>query len=258
MASQKLNSIGDYERFVEATIERWSPEQRIALAAGMAERWVPVYAAFSEREAWGDPANLRRSLEAVWNHLQGKPLSAGDVARYVIQVEDITPHMDFTDDMAAIAACVMLNQALRCCRTTDNLIPTMQAIISGFEAIAPEWDMDAEEQPRLWRQIRVQREFKKQRKLIEEIEAIKHFDEATIQALRQKLGRKGYRGEPMPTPKPTPGPTKITNQTAFEIYRQMIESDLKHHTRDWWEEGRLYPWIIYVGNDALLRVVGTL
>ena len=36
MAGEKLNSIGDFERFIDATIEAWSPEQRVALAAAMA------------------------------------------------------------------------------------------------------------------------------------------------------------------------------------------------------------------------------
>jgi hypothetical protein len=31
----------------------------------MAERWLPVYEAFSAREGWGDPAHLRRSLGPV-------------------------------------------------------------------------------------------------------------------------------------------------------------------------------------------------
>ena len=253
MANESLNGIDDFERFVQKTIDAWSPEQRIALAAGMAERWLHAYEAFSEREEWGDPAHIRRSLDAVWNHLQGKTLSPSDVKRYVVQVEDSTPHMDFTDDIAALATCVMVSQALKCCRTRNNFNPTMQAIISGFEAIAPDWEMDLEEQPRLWRQIRVQREYKKQRKLIEDIEAIKHFDETSIQTLRQKLRRKEYLGEAMPVAETTIGPTKITNQTAFEIYRQMIEGDLIHNARDWWEEeGNApdsYTGAIYLFSD---------
>jgi hypothetical protein len=82
----------------------------------------------------------------------------------------------------------------------------------------------------------VQREFKKQLKLIEEIEAITHFDDTTIQALRKRLRRKAYIGEPAPAAKTATGPSTITNQTAFEVYRRLIEHDLKYNTRDWWEE----------------------
>ena len=233
MANESLNGIDDFERFVQKTIDAWSPEQRIALAAGMAERWVHVYEAFSEREEWGDPAHMRRSLDAVWNHLKGKTLSPSDVKRYVVQVEDSMPHMDFTDDKGAIAASFMVSEALQCCRTDQNKGFAMQAVISGFEAIAPDWDMEIEEQSRLWRQIKVQREFKKQLKLIKEIEAITQFDPATIQALRKKLSGKEYLGEAIPVTETTTGPTTITNQAAFEMYRGLIESDLKHHTRNW-------------------------
>jgi uncharacterized protein YjaG (DUF416 family) len=241
MAGEKLNSIDDYERFLFAIIEAWSPERRVALVAGMAERWLPVYEAFSTREQWGDPANLRRSLEAVWNHLRGRSLSPSDLARYVAQVEESTPHMDDFDDEAALAACVILSEALRCCGTADNVAPAMQAVISGFEAVAPDWEMDPEEQPRLWRQIRVRGEFKKQLKLIEQIEAVTHFDDATIQALRKKLTSKEYIGEVAPAAKATKGPVTITNQMAFEQYRSMMELDLKTNINNWWEKEEYAP-----------------
>jgi hypothetical protein len=47
--------------FLHETIEPWSPEQRVALAAAIAERWLPVYETFSAAEQWGDPA--RRLLK---------------------------------------------------------------------------------------------------------------------------------------------------------------------------------------------------
>ena len=220
----------------------------MALAAAMAERWLPVYEAFSTREDWGDLANMRRSLEAVWNHLRGRSLSPRDVARYVAQVEDSTPHMDDFDDIAALAACVMLSEALECCGTADNVVPAMQAIISGFEAVAPDWEMDPNERPRLWGQIRVQREIKKQLKLIELIEAITHFDDATIQALRQILRSKEYIGEVAPAAKAAKGQVTITNQMAFEQYRAILELDLKSNQNKWWEkeenEPGSYPWAL--------------
>jgi uncharacterized protein YjaG (DUF416 family) len=236
MTEEDLNSIDTHERLVDAKIKTWSPEQRVALAAAMAERWLPVYEAFSIREAWGNPDHMRRSLEAVWNHLRGRPLSSSDVSRYVAQVEDSTPHMDIFDDEAAMSACVMVSEALLCCKTDQNAAPTMQAVISGFYAVDPNWDMDLEEQPRLWQQIQVRREIKKQRKLIEEIDAITHFDDETIQALRKKLVLKEYIGEDTPADRTSESPAPITNQTAFEVYRRLVESDLKNNKRDWWQE----------------------
>jgi hypothetical protein len=155
--------------------------------------------------------------------------------------------MDDFDDVAALAACAMLSCALRCCGTADNLTPAMQAVISGFEAVAPDWEMDPKEQPRLWGQIRVRREFTKQLRLIEQIGAITHFDDATIQALRKRLTSKEYIGEAAPAAQATTYPVTITNQRAFEQYRSRVESDLKTSENDWWKQEHTpgsYMWAL--------------
>lgn len=208
MPNEKLNSLDDYERFLYTTLEKWLPQQRVALAAAMAERWLPVYEAFSTAEQWGDPASLRRSLEAVWNHLARRSLSPADIARHTAQVKDSTPHMDDFDDEAALAACIILSEALRCCGTEDNIGPVLQAMLSGFEAVAPDWELDPAEQRRLWRQVVVRRELKTSQE---------------------------YRGEVPAAAKAPKGPVAITNQTAFEQYRRMVESDLKRGD-DWWQK----------------------
>jgi hypothetical protein len=43
MPLEALNSVDDYERFLQQTLAAWSTEQRTAFAAAMAERWLPVY-----------------------------------------------------------------------------------------------------------------------------------------------------------------------------------------------------------------------
>lgn len=247
MADQKLNSIDDYERFLYTKIGEWSPKQRLAMAAAMAERWLPVYEKFSAAEQWGDAPSLRHSLEAVWKHLQGKLLSSSEIARYIAQVKDSTPHMDDFDDIAALSACVMLSSALECCRQNNNTGPAMQAVISGFEAVAPEWDMDPEEQPKLWHKISIRQEFKKQQKLIAELEAITQFDSATVQAFRKKLQRKDYAGE-VPPSTAAKGPITITNQRAFEQYRNMVQVDIKTSDRKWEQEyaPQSYLWAVMV------------
>src|SRR5262245_39093381 len=129
MSREALKSIDDYERFLRTTLDAWSPQQRVALAAAMAQRWLPIYGPFSVAEQWGDPANLRRSLEAVWNHVGGRMLAPADWARHVKLLEDSTPHMDDFDAYEATAACVILGEALKCCGTTDNVAPAVQAAL---------------------------------------------------------------------------------------------------------------------------------
>ena len=53
MSKEEFNSLDCDERFLSTIIMVWSVEHRIALAAAMAERWLPAYEAFSAREEWG-------------------------------------------------------------------------------------------------------------------------------------------------------------------------------------------------------------
>lgn len=221
------------------------------LAAAMAERWLPVYTSFSQSEQWGDALGMRRAMDAVWEHLQAGEGTAktGETAReelvrYVALVEKNTPHMDDFDAAtapAALATCVMLREALQCCTSTQNRGIVMQALLSGFEAVSPSWEDDEAEETRRWRSGVVQRELKKQLKLIEQIGAVTHFDRAALHALRKTLNGKAYLGEAMAlttTPAPSKdatGRTLISNQTAFEQYRRMIEADLRR-SDEWWQK----------------------
>jgi uncharacterized protein YjaG (DUF416 family) len=227
MPSPALNSIDDYEHFLWATIEAWSPEQRLALAAAMAERWLPVYEAFSAEEEWGDPPSLRRMLDAVWDHLRGPTLAPNDLARYRQQLHDSTPHMDDFDAYEALVACGILADALQCCATAENGAFVVRAALAGFETVEPDWPLDPEIQPRVWKQVAVRKELKKQFKLLEHIGAIARFDDETIKALRRRLTTPQLIGEVPARPDSTPGPASLTNQVAFEQYRRMVDSDLK-------------------------------
>src|SRR5690242_10855159 len=121
MSVAEFKSIDDYENFLGETLETWSPGQRLALAAAMAERWLPVYEKFSAKEDWGDAAALRRMLDAVWGHVRGRTLSQADLARYSEQLHDSTPHMDDFEAPEALGACMVLSEALDCCKTPDHV-----------------------------------------------------------------------------------------------------------------------------------------
>jgi uncharacterized protein YjaG (DUF416 family) len=225
MPKQKINSPDDYERFVETTIKPWSPEQRMALAAATAERWLPVYEAFSEREEWGDPAILRRALEAVWGNVLGRSLSSKELKRYSAQLEEVSPHLDDFDAEDAIAVPWTIYYALRCCGKPNNVVDTFMALGSAFEAVAPGiYSGDGEEdlEPDVWERISVQQELAKQLRVIEQIQAIAQFDHQTLEALRRGLTTPELVGEELPR-KPCRVPPRLTNQEAFEQYRSSLE-----------------------------------
>jgi uncharacterized protein YjaG (DUF416 family) len=227
MPGDEIKSIDDYDRFLSRTLEGWSSQQRVAWAAAMAERWLPIYEAFSAAEEWGDPASLHRNLEAVWQHVAGRTLVPVERARHVKLLEDSTPLMDDFDAVEAIAVCVILGEALECCATPDNAVAAVRAGLSGFEAAVRHWAFDPEKEPRLWKRIAAQREFKKQLKLVEQIGTIARFDNAAILGLRAGLTGPEYIGEVSPEPGAPEKPPTLTNQAAFEQYRRMVEFDLK-------------------------------
>jgi uncharacterized protein YjaG (DUF416 family) len=225
-ANEELKTVDDYDRFVTDRLGRLTPEQRTAMATAMGERWYPAYAAFSKAEDWGDATILRRSLDAVWDHLRGTPLASAERERLVAGVEKVTPHMDDFDADEALAACQMVKDALRCSAKHDNAADAYDAMISAFNAVAPDWFMDEDEQPRLWRQARVQKEVQKKLKLLERIAATTRFDGATIDALRNGLTSRDLVGEVRPRPKPS-APKGRSNQELFEQYRKVIELEIR-------------------------------
>ena len=225
MANQELKSLDEYEIFLTEKMTPWSPQQRVALAAAIAEHWLPAYESFSAEEDWGDPASLRRSLDAIWNHVQGRELTARDVARHNQQIEEITPHMDDFDAEEALIACVTVREALRTCDNPENTIPYAQASALGvFEGLVPEWPAGAAAEARVWKKNVVRKELQAQLALIEEIDKCATFDAPTIEALRERIAGLKVKAPTRPKPKK---PAGITNQTLFEQYRRMVESDIK-------------------------------
>jgi len=225
MANQVFKSLDDYEIFLTEKMTPWSVPQRVALAAAIAEHWLPAYESFSAEEDWGDPASLRRSLDAVWSHVQGRALAERDVARHIQQVEEITPHMDDFDAEEALIACVSVKEALRTCRDPENTIPyALGSALGVFEGLVLEWPADAASQARVWKENVVRKELQAQLALIEEIDRCTAFDAATVAALRRRIA--GLQVKAPARPKPQK-PAAVTNQTLFEQYRRMVESDLK-------------------------------
>ena len=225
-----MKDIDEYESFLTSKIASWTPPQRLAFAAAMAERWLHVYEKFSTTEKWGDPASLRQSLDAVWTQVMGQNLGTAEVARHLKQLEDCTPHMDDFDAYEALAACIILNEALEACGSSEHTAPVVRAALSGFEAAVENWAFNPEEQPRLWKKIAARNELKKQLKLIERISAITQFDPSNVAMLRRSITGAEFIGR-VSLPK-RPSAAELTNQLAFEQYRRMMENQLKEKPRE--------------------------
>src|ERR1041385_321768 len=225
MANPELKNIDEYEIFLTETMTLWSPERRVALAAAIAEHWLPAYESFSAAEDWGDPASLRQSLDAVWSCVRGRVLTESDIARHSQKLEEITPHMDDFDAEEALIACAALSDALRSCGAPENTIPYVTRVALGvFEGLVSEWPVDTGAQARVSRKSVVRKEVQTQLRLVEEIGSLKSFDAESIKALRARIGALKVKTRARPKPK---APAALTNQMLFEQYRRMVESDLK-------------------------------
>lgn len=224
MAGQQFKNLDQYEGFIRARIKPWSPAQRIVLAAGMAERWLHAYETFSNSENWGDPAVLRRSLDAVWNRLGGQAPFAVKWSSLSHQVQDITPHMDDFDANEALCACVMIQYAIDCCTEKDNNTPARMAVLSGLEAAQPDL-LEVDPVPaRMWNNSVIHKEIDKQLRLIETIQSPGGAD-GDYQAARALLADPQMAGEIVP--REETGPIGRTNQEICEQYRQIIQLDIK-------------------------------
>jgi uncharacterized protein YjaG (DUF416 family) len=224
MAREPLNSLEDFERFLTTRLDRWSRAQRSAFAAGMADRWMPVYEAFSQREDWGDPASLHHSVDAVWANLRGQLMGPGDQARHLKLLHDSTPHMDDFDAPEALAVAVMVRAAVHSCAPDDSLSAALQASMSGFEAIVPDWSLDEGIERKLWQRGSVRKELERQLTMIDRIDPITVFDPGTIETLRRELRGPKLAGE-IPRRKQPSSPPLRTNQDIFEQYRGIVELD---------------------------------
>ena len=229
MANQVFKSLDEYEIFLTEKMTPWTVQQRVALAAAIAEHWLPAYESFSVEEDWGDSASLRRSLDAVWSHVQGRVLAERDVARHIQQLEEITPHMDDFDADEALIACAVLTDTLQTCSGSENTIPyALRAALGVFEGLVPEWPADADSQARVWKKSVVRKELQAQLALIDEIDRCTTFDAETNKLLRSRIAGLKVKTPAKPKPRKL---AALTNQTLFEQYRRMVESDLKGQAR---------------------------
>jgi uncharacterized protein YjaG (DUF416 family) len=191
MDEELLQDIDGYLVILGAILGTWSPPQRIAFAAALAERWLPAYRQFAEAESWGDPDLLQGILEAVWDHVRGKSLSPAKVAEYRKAVVKNCPDMDEFDAWQALCACQILDQTLDCCSRTDpNEVMELvkKAACAAHDAAAQEEpDDDPESKRRTWRQPAVQSEFANFYSLAQRVYWLQRPDGSAVDAFRRSL-----------------------------------------------------------------------
>ena len=93
-----------------------------------------------------------------------------------------------------------------------------------FEGLISEWPVDPAAEARVWRKRVIRKELQAQLKMIKEIASLTSLDAENVKALRARIGALKVKTAPRAKEK---APAAVTNQTLFEQYRRMVESDLK-------------------------------
>ena len=80
---------------LEKEIEKLPPLYRIAFAASICERMLPIYHTFSQQEGWGNSVVLTEALDEVWQILQGKQVNPERIEEFIKACEQQTLHADY-------------------------------------------------------------------------------------------------------------------------------------------------------------------
>ena len=109
---------------LQEQMRRLAPAGGHAFVAACAERLWPAYPLFAAREGWGDEAELRRGLDALWELAGGGELDADELRALSESCLELTPHTDdFDSELAQMAS------------------DAGAAIVTGLEG-ALKWDPD--------------------------------------------------------------------------------------------------------------------
>ena len=216
----------EYKRLTGETLQAWSPQQRVAFVAALAERWLQAFEKFSAA-GQGDPAVLRQIVDAVWDHVRGRLLAPTDATRFNAQIDENAPDTEDFDGLPAwraLQACAILGQALECCQKMENTAMVVKAVQSTFDALG-DCPSDLAGQRRAWKRIAVREEVRKQSALREAIGPIVRFDDQTIVSLRCGLGpakRSGGAGRTR-----APSKKKRVDDETIEGHRAAVRAYLK-------------------------------
>jgi len=88
----------------EQCLQSLPPHYCIAFGLSCCERLFPNYMAFKREAKWGDEQPLRKALDRLWNHVDGKELATEQIGRLTKECEAVAPDSDnFSSNLTAAA-----------------------------------------------------------------------------------------------------------------------------------------------------------
>lgn len=148
---------------------------RLAFAASCCERAYPNYLIFFQRARWGGPGTLRKSLDTVWDCIEGSVRALDDIVELEQKCESVTPDLDdfSTADIdveagAAQEAAFMVRLLLQFCRDNQlsyalriatfarDTIDMYVQVLEGLDPADPQLDEKIVQHPLMLRELQTQ------------------------------------------------------------------------------------------------------
>jgi hypothetical protein len=146
-------SIEGHRAAVRAYLKK-SREHRIAFVAALAEKFLPLYQSFAAATGKGRPERLRSVLDSVWQAAKGRPVPSG--ALQDLQTKLLQGALDADDPAAwgAWSAWRLVELALACCGSAENIKPAEAAALVAYECVA---GRGSRNDPQIWKDMVRQR-----------------------------------------------------------------------------------------------------
>jgi uncharacterized protein YjaG (DUF416 family) len=80
---------------LQEILETIPPFHRVAFAASICERMLPIYELFSQEESWGDSTVLRNALDEIWQVLLKKQADAEKIEELTKACDQQALHADY-------------------------------------------------------------------------------------------------------------------------------------------------------------------
>ena len=188
MDDELLQDIGGYLNILGAFCRRWTPGQRTAFLAALAERWLGAYLPFTKASSWGDADALRQALDAAWGHARGERLEASALERHREAVVAASPSMDAFDARDALTACQLVGLALESCAPGSDCGAVTEAAEAAYTAVAEPvagYPQDPRAERAMWRQPAVRAEIGRQVSLLQQVASVPAISPSVAEALRR-------------------------------------------------------------------------
>lgn len=192
---------------LEKELEKLPPLHRIAFAASICERMLPIYNVFSQQEGWGDPTSLRIALDEVWEVLQAKPVDEAKIRQLIDDCENAAPHSDYVMqsryDFEAQLTCSAIRSTLEACIdcNSQHFIDVMEFvrdIINGFltsrkDDADPHWYKKSlqEQEEYVSSHALAKQEIAKEQEDLQRLKEVETLDQDFLESLRASFNNSG-------------------------------------------------------------------